>query len=71
MAMVEAAAISDYERPFCIICYKLEGGSPLVLVAQQVMNKVDNQFNVEYVPLPSVQAILQKTSCMVQEAHSK
>ena len=42
MIMFEVAAVSDSARPFCATCYKLKGNSPPILVAWQVMNKVDN-----------------------------
>ena len=54
MVLVETAAISDSIRPLCTAYHELEGDSPLIPAAQQAVNKIDNQLNIESVPLLSV-----------------
>ena len=70
MAMIETAAVSNAGHPFCKACYTLEGDSPLILSAQQEMNKLDNILDKESFPLPSVDMVVEKVARLFQEVHS-
>ena len=69
MAMVESVEIVDSARYLCTACYTLEGDSPLVLTAYEVLMKVDNVLISNEPSLPSVENISSKASAMIKKAH--
>ena len=61
MAMLEGAAISDFCKPLCIACYSLEGDSPLILSAYEVLKNLDDVVdNIDTFSLPRVHEVVGK-----------
>ena len=70
MAMVECAAISDFGKPLCIACYSLEGDSPLILSAHDILKRIDHIVNaIDNHPLPSVEKVVEEASTLIQSRH--
>ena len=68
MAILEGGAIADSGKSFCQGCYTLEGDSPLIFAAAEVIKRINTDLDAN-VEMPRVDAVLSRVLDLLTEAH--
>lgn len=66
MAIFEGAVIADSGKNFCQGCYTLEGVSPLIFTAKEVLDRIMTELRTD-IPMPRVESILDRVLELIQE----
>jgi hypothetical protein len=69
MAIIEAATSKDMDNALVKACYNAEGDSPLILVGESILKKMEAALCVNQ-PIPTVEASLEEASTLINECHA-
>jgi hypothetical protein len=66
MAIIEAATSKDMGNALVKACYNAEGDSPLILVGETILNKMEAALCLDQ-PIPTVESSLEEASALINE----